>query len=74
MSRRQQRKGGRTTPRVDRAAALQLAAAQAAVWGCRCDWELRTLQHRDRYSYAQVLHDPDCPAANRRAYGLFWPS
>ena len=72
--RRHRRKSGRTTPRADRSSVEQIAAVQAAAWGCRCRWEVRTFQHRDGYSYAQVLHDADCPAANRRGYGLVWPS
>jgi hypothetical protein len=72
MNARRHRRTGRYTPRIDRSAVLHIAAVQAAAYGCRCSWELRTFQHRDGYTYAQVLHDDDCPAANRRGVALTW--
>lgn len=72
-SRHRHRKGGRYTPRAPRSAVLEAARRQAEHWGCRCRWELKLLRHDDGLTYGQVLHDHDCPAANRRGLALIWP-
>lgn len=74
MTAHRRRKGGRYTPRAPRSGVVEAARQQAERWGCRCKWELSLLQHRDGYTYAQVHHDADCPAANRRGLALVWPA